>query len=1171
VKLTARIAATFSRSDAARVEAVGDAVTPAVPRDSKGTSAPSLAPIRRGLVVLVLALTGLAVAASSALAATPVLKLDPTAAADYTSVEVSGEINPEGDSVFWYLEFSSDGGASWQEGFSFPGESPSGELEGSTPQPLTGLVQKGLAPGTTYKVRLALYDYTTNEVVTSPEPSPEFTTKSLPAPTVTINPVSAPTASTAHFSGKITPNSPAGDPQAAEVTWHFVCEPSCPADEGEQTVSASAGETEVELDAGELQPSTNYEVRLIGKNAGDPVTAGPVSFQTEALPTPTITLDPITTFADTTATFVGHIDPNKPATGEAAASAVQWSVQCEPECPGLTGGTVPGAATGSERDIEVHATGLEPNTKYTVTLTGSNRGGPVSAAPETFSTIEVPATVGVGPGGAIAVGGYRLEGTVNPHNSVITECLFEWGPDTNYGHSAPCEPPPGSGNKVSFVTTSLAGLTVGAEYHFRLVAANATGPVHTSDEVFVAHEPCPNEAIREEQGSTYLPECRAYEQVTPVFKEAFPPGLTAFGNGEVTYGTSGNYADNGNGTATLNGGNAYLSARTGTGWSVKSLAPSGPDYYTYVHSPDSLPKATSSDLGSTLWEMRRGDQTNAVTDFYVRHPDGVFTRIGSALDPLSPVTAGGAVLASNDLTHFVFAPAITNSVGVDGIYEYAGTGEDQPRRVDVDNTGQPIAPGCVTPPGGGAGDYHAISTDGRVIFFTKRCAQSAVYARINGTTTVDVSEPQCTRVCSEGSEPIFQGADADGTRVYFSTTAQLVDGDTDETNDLYSCDIPVDTPAPIGAVNPCPELREVSGAAAGADVQGVTRISGDGSRIYFVATGVLASNPGANNESAVAGDDNLYLFTRDASHPAGETQFVAKLDQADGPTTVSGGLWGSDITGRLAQTTNDGRYLVFATYAALIQHGRQADTDTARDIYRYDAVTGGLVRLSTDTDGGGGNEPGQDARFTPIGYGNENARSVPYDRTAMDDDGGSVVFTTDEALAPGDTNGTVDTYLWHDGRVSLISSGKASQDEFFTSEGDPPLGSGNGVQPMISPSGGDVYFTTTARLVSSDTDTVMDLYDARIDGGFESSENTQCVGESCRVPASPASASQSPATQTPGAGNQPKPCQKEKVKKRGRCVKKHGKKHHPAHKHRHSAKHHPPAKHRSATNKGGRK
>ena len=610
---------------------------------------------------------------------------------------------------------------------------------------------------------------------------------------------------------------------------------------------------------------------------------------------------------------------------------------------------------------------------------------------------------------------------------------------------------------------------------------------------------CPNAALRAQNNSTQLPDCRAYEQVSPVFKEGFTAAPTGFtDDGRLTYLSNGNYANNGNGYAAIPGGNQYIAVRSVSGWSTTALAPSGPDYYT----GRSIAAAFSSDLRSSLWLMRRGDETDAVSDLYVRRPDDVFTRVGSALDPLAPTSGASSFLASDDLSHVVF------SVGLDGTYEHVGTGNGQPRLVSVDNAGQRLAQGCATTVGDAEGSfYHAVSQDGRVIFW--RCPGSGVYARVNGTTTIEASASQCARepsdpggVCNGHSASVFQGANADGTRVYFTTDQQLVSGDADDTTDLYECEIPDGSPAPVGSVNPCPDLREVSGAATGAEVQGVTRISDDGSRVYFVATGVLASNTAANQVSAVGGDDNLYVWTRDAAHPSGETRFVAKLDPADAGTAGSGGggLWNRDSDGRVAQATDDGRYLLFATYAPLIEDGPQADADSARDIYRYDAQSGALTRLSTDVDGGHGNEPGQDANFTPIAYYPlKPNRASP--RGAMSDDGGSAVFTTTDALAPSDTNGTVDVYLWHEGRVSLISSGKPSDDKNFTA-GNEAFGGSANVAALISPSGRDVFFTTTARLISSDVDTVIDTYDARVDGGFDLSVPPACLGDTCQSPPS---------------------------------------------------------------------
>jgi hypothetical protein len=584
---------------------------------------------------------------------------------------------------------------------------------------------------------------------------------------------------------------------------------------------------------------------------------------------------------------------------------------------------------------------------------------------------------------------------------------------------------------------------------------------------------CPNEALRAQNNSTQLPECRAYELVTPVFKEGFAGTPTGFTDeGRLSYNTNGNYDNNGNGVGTLYGGNGYLATRTGSDWSTAALAASGPEF---IPSPTvessgngpAYPLAYSSDLRSTLWNMRRSDQPGEVQDLYLRDADGVFTRIGGVSD--EPYVRGGdlSVATSADLSDVLFSRGDT--------YEYVGTGGPR-RTVSVDNDGQSLLTG-----GQCASTEAGVSADGRVIFLT--CVNSgerdAVYARVDGTTTIAVSGSQCTRApsdpggaCNAHSPASLVGSSTDGTKMFFTTSQQLVNGDTDETNDLYECELPTGTVTPVGSVNPCPDLREVSGAAEGAEVQGVVGMSDDGSRVYFVASGVLASNPGANDATAVPGGNNVYVWTSDPADPDGETRFVATADVAQ------------------AQVTPDGRYLLLDSDTPLIDSGPQADTDAARDVYRYDADTGALLHVSTET-GGGGNEPGADARILNASHG------------AISDDGGSVVFTTSESLDTNDTNGTTDSYLWHEGHVSLISSGKPSEDQFFLFGIDnQSFGTQLYIQTFISPSGRDVFFTTTAQLIPSDVDTLMDTYDARVDGGFGQSTPPTCSGESCQGSAS---------------------------------------------------------------------
>ena len=407
-----------------------------------------------------------------------------------------------------------------------------------------------------------------------------------------------------------------------------------------------------------------------------------------------------------------------------------------------------------------------------------------------------------------------------------------------------------------------------------------------------------------------------------------------------------------------------------------------------------------------------------------------------------------------------------------------------------------------------------------------------VWARVGGTTSFDVSASQCTRGdCNAPADATFQGAAKDGSRVFFTTTQQLVNGDTDQTKDLYACDIPSGTPAPAaGKANPCAAFRQISVAESGAaEVENVFNPSEDGSTVYFTAKGVLASNEDALEEQALPGSNNLYVWRIDAAHPNGQVTFVARLNSEDL----------TEQQQQVPQTTSDGRYLLFRTANRLLP----TDTDTAFDIYRYDADTGELTRVSVGNSGGSGNNSKFDASILGrTGY--ELHPAIAND--------GSVVFTTSEPLSPLDGNGESDAYLWSAGRVSLITTGA--------------VGGGSGTV-AISGSGRDIFFNDSAQLTPSDLDIVGDVYDARIDGGFKFAPKPGCVGEACQSPPStPSPTPTSPTNGLNGEGNvkPPKPCRKGMVrKKNGLCVKKQTK----GQKHKEQGKRH----RRTGSNHGGGK
>ena len=569
----------------------------------------------------------------------------------------------------------------------------------------------------------------------------------------------------------------------------------------------------------------------------------------------------------------------------------------------------------------------------------------------------------------------------------------------------------------------------------------------------VAGDTCANAAVRVQTDSSGLPDCRAYEMVSAPYKEGFPIYLpekttTFTEDGLVSYQSRGALAGNAIGSPN----NLYHATRSAAGWTTSSQDPPGTVYNTSLGDTAVPVIAESTDLRWSLWRMyRRNTESAADVGFWLRGPDGAFARIGGA------VFHSGA--SPSDLSHIV--------VGYPDLFEYVGTGnEGSPRPVNINNSGQTLGGPCLL----------EVSPDGRVIVFASGCVGGAqVWARVNGLATVAVSGSECMRdaddkggFCNGVSPAAYAGGAVDGSRVFVTTSQQLVDGDVDQTNDLYACDIPVGAPVPAGPANACASLTEVSGAATGAQVERVVSVSEDGLRVYFVAKGVLADNLDVGGVGARAGAENLYVWARDGAHPAGQTRYVARLTGGD------------DLAE--AQMTRDGRYLLFAT-ANKLEAG-DAD-DGARDVYRYDAGTHAIVRVSASVAGGGGNVTGLDA-------------SIPK-ASAMSADGSTVIFDTAEALSPSDVNGVGDVYSWRDGQVSLISTG-----------------GGSAVGMTLS--GRDLFFVTAAQVLGADRDINTDIYDARVGGGFAPARTPppcfgdQCQGQISQPPSSARSLAVGPAT-----------------------------------------------------------
>ncbi len=193
----------------------------------------------------------------------------------------------------------------------------------------------------------------------------------------------------------------------------------------------------------------------------------------------------------------------------------------EPVPPGV----IPAGVGSQPESISTEVEGLAPNTTYHFRLVARNKYGMTKAPEEEFSTYRVPAIEAFSTSEVTATSAV-LRAKVNPEGFETT-CEFEYGVSSTYGQNAPC-PEPLEGALGKAVQVKLINLERGVTYHFRVKAQNKWGVVVSEDQTFEFFPPnCPNAAVRQQTGAAYLPDCRAYELVSP----ANANGSLLFANG----------------------------------------------------------------------------------------------------------------------------------------------------------------------------------------------------------------------------------------------------------------------------------------------------------------------------------------------------------------------------------------------------------------------------------------------------------------------------------------------------------------------------------------------------------------------------------------------------------------------------------------------------------------
>jgi hypothetical protein len=709
------------------------------------------------------------------------------------------------------------------------------------------------------------------------------------------------------------------------------------------------------------------------------------------------------------------------------------------------------------------------------------------------------------------------------------------------------------------VEATLTGLVEGTAYRFRFVAENTdqtvSGPGGGFDTLQRrSAESCPNPEYRTGL-SANLPDCRAYELVTPAQTNGLSPhvegmllqngsGVAGFnewmvpprgpGAGDsLSYFTDGTLPGfDGNGSL-----DAYVTRREegahpAGGWTTSLYSPTYrqavPDFN---HAAFQL--GVAADQNYSFWSIDPAEvfPETLAPGTYLRTPEG-FEPVGRGSVGVDPDAIPEYI--SPDGAHVVFSSASSLEEGAPAgrrtVYERAA-GSDAADVVSV------------PPPGASTtvktefethdALYSGTSEDGSTIVFS---VDGTLYAHREGHTFTVAAAPNT-----------YAGVSADGDRVFYASTVYPEPRATVPA-ELASCDIGAGSCAGPGAQPPNP-IGPVG-------TKGVfVNVSPDGSHVFFESEEALgAEDANENGEVAQAGTHNLYAW--DAG--SGNARFVADLAPEDfeldgfvgSGTSMSLRLWVSSITpgqhlGRAQSPTRaipDGRTFLFQSHARLTAF----DNEGVGEIYRYAPGAPAGQRLLCVSCNPTGSPPSglallQDTR-TDSGVTAETM--IPN----VTDDGQRVFFESPDRLLPEDANDSVDVYEWEAdgsggcrvprGCLSLISSGQGEVDSHIYS---------------MSADGRDVFFTTQERLVSTDIAGSPSIYDAREGGGIsEPTAATPCQGDACQGVGSEGPALPTPATTGAGGGNaEPRPpCPRGRHRVKGRCVKKHRK-----HRHHHHGKH----------------
>jgi hypothetical protein len=230
-------------------------------------------------------------------------------------------------------------------------------------------------------------------------------------------------------------------------------------------------------------------------------------------------------------------------------------------------------------------------------------------------------------------------------------------------------------------------------------------------------EACPNEQVRAETHSTGLPDCRAYELVSPPNKNGEPPvtNLKTYVSADgarISFSSLGAFGELGS-DGTGEGGE-YVTARNATGWLTTPINPSATEFREFPPEENAAGTRETLDfdqgLEHTLFLDSRIDAKPVDSRFYIRDVhSGATQEVGPMLSPAAVAAWTEQVAAeqdqlgvlydgaTHDMSHLIFSLSPVASltfnylwpgdttIGGASLYEYVGDNQTEPELIGVKN------------------------------------------------------------------------------------------------------------------------------------------------------------------------------------------------------------------------------------------------------------------------------------------------------------------------------------------------------------------------------------------------------------------------------------------------------------------------------------------------------